>query len=230
MLIWMKLLLVEDDENMAATVLQWLRAERYEVTHSADGTEGFDLLKHGSFDVAILDYELPGITGVEICKQYRAGRGLVPILMLTGRSTVADRIDGLDAGADDYLTKPFSLKELSARIRALIRRPTNVAATVLTVGDIVLDPAKYRVTRGGAELQLLPRDFALLEFFMRNADMVFSADALLQRVWPDDNDVSPDALRSSIKRLRKKLDEGEDESKSVIENIPRVGYRLRNPS
>lgn len=226
----MKLLLVEDDENMASTILTWLKAERYEVMHSSDGREGFDLLKNGSFDAAILDYELPGITGIEICKQYRAAKGVVPILMLTGRSQVNDRIDGLDAGADDYLTKPFSLKELSARLRALIRRPAGVVSSILEVGEITLDPVKYRVLKRGVEVQLMPREFALLEFFMRNADVVFSAEALLQRVWPNEGDATQDALRNAIKRLRKKLDDGEDESSSVIENIPRVGYRLRNPS
>ncbi|MDZ4833259.1 MAG: response regulator transcription factor [Candidatus Melainabacteria bacterium] len=225
----MKLLLVEDDENMASTILSWLRADRYEVIHSADGLEGFDLLKNGTFDAAILDFELPGITGLEICRQYRAIKGVVPILMLTGRSQVADRIDGLDAGADDYLTKPFSLKELSARLRALIRRPAAVVSSTLKVGELTLDPIKHRVTRRGSEVQLMPREFSLLEFFMRNADMVFSPEALLQRVWPNDADATPDALRNAIKRLRKKLDDGEDETASLIENIPRVGYRLRNP-
>ncbi len=225
----MKLLLVEDDENMASTIVTWLRAERYEVMHSSDGLEGFDLLKNGSFDAAILDFELPGITGIEICRQYRSSKGVVPILMLTGRSQVADRIDGLDAGADDYLTKPFSLKELSARLRALIRRPVTVLPAVLEVGEVTLDPIKYRVMKRGVEVQLMPREFSLLEFFMRHADMVFSAEALLQRVWPDETDATPEALRNAIKRLRKKLDEGEDESRSLIENIPRVGYRLRNP-
>lgn len=226
----MKLLLVEDDENMASTILSWLKAERYEVMHSPDGREGFDLLKNGSFDAAILDYELPGITGLEICKQYRASKGVVPILMLTGRSQVNDRIDGLDAGADDYLTKPFSLKELSARLRALIRRPASVVPSTLEVGEVTLDPVKHLVKKRGAEIQLMPREFALLEFFMRNTDVVFSPEALLQRVWPSEGDATQDALRNAIKRLRKKLDDGEDESSSIIENIPRVGYRMRNPT
>lgn len=225
----MKLLLVEDDEHMASTIVSWLTAERYEVTHCVDGNEGFDLLKLGSFDVAILDYEVPGMTGIEICKRYRSEKGSVPIIMLTGRSMVTDRVDGLDAGADDYLTKPFSLKELSARVRALIRRPPGVVSQVLEVGDLKLDPVKYRITFKGSEVQLIPRDFALLEFLMRNADVVFSQDALLQRVWPDDAEATPDSLRNSIKRIRKKLDDGSDESASVIENIPRVGYRLRCP-
>lgn len=228
--IWMnKILLVEDDADLARTIRTWLESERYQVTHTTDGSDGFSLLKGGGYELAILDWELPGMTGVEISRKYRINKGEIPILMLTGKEMVADRIEGLDAGADDYLTKPFSLKELSARIRALLRRPAAVSSNILEVGPFSLDPKKYRVTKNGVELRLMPREFALFEFLMKNPDVVFSADALLQRVWEDDSDASSDALRTSVRRLRKVLDEQEDESQSIIENIPRVGYRLRVP-
>lgn len=225
----MKILLIEDDPEIAKTIVSWLEDERYAVTHANRGDDGLALLKDGNYELAIIDWELPGLSGPEICRHYRQTKGTMPILVLTGKSMIADRVEGLDAGADDYLTKPFSLKELSARVRALLRRPATVLETVLQVGDLTLDPQKYRVMRKGVEVHLMPGDFALLEFFMRNVDMVFSAEALLKRVWSDDSEATPDSLRNSIKRLRNKLDTGHSEEESIIENIPRVGYRMRVP-
>lgn len=225
----MKILLIEDDQEIAKTIISWFESERYAVTHSARGDDGLALLKDGNYDLAIIDWELPGLSGTEICRHYRQTKGTMPILVLTGKSMIADRVEGLDAGADDYLTKPFSLKELSARVRALLRRPAAVVENFLQVGDLTLDPQKYRVTRKGVEVHLMPCDFALLEFFMRNVDMVFSAEALLKRVWSDDSDATADSLRNAVKRLRQKLDTAHSEDESIIENIPRVGYRMRPP-
>lgn len=222
-----KILLVEDSREMASTIVTWLNAEHHEVAHCEDGLEGLDRLKFESFDIAILDWELPGMSGLDICKQYREGGGKVPVLMLTAKAQINDRTTGLDSGADDYLTKPFALKELSARLRALLRRPAEIKNNVLEVGDLSLDTVKYRIMKNGKEVQLMPRDFALLEFLMRNVDHVFSAEALLQRVWAGDSEASPSALRTAIKRIRQKLDDSDDEGSSIIENIPRVGYRLR---
>ena len=222
-----KILLVEDSREMASTIITWLKAEHHDVVHSLDGLEGLDLLKFESFDVAILDWELPAMSGLDICKEYRAGGGTVPLLILTAKAAVNERTTGLDSGADDYLTKPFALKELSARLRALLRRPQAIQSNLLEVGQISLDTVKYRVMKNGKEVQLMPRDFALLEFLMKNVDHVFSAEALLQRVWAGDSEASPSALRTAIKRIRQKLDDSDNESSSIIENIPRVGYRLR---
>lgn len=224
-----KILLVEDDPEMAETVANWLKSEHYEVIHCDNGADASSRLKAQIFDLGIFDWELPGMTGLELCRSYRASRGAMPVLMLTGKDSTADKIAGLDVGADDYLTKPFSLKELSARVRALMRRPAPIVSNILELGALRLDTQKHRLTRDGIELQLMPRDFALLEFFMRNPDIVFSTEALLGRVWSDDSDAGSDALRTSIKRLRKKLDAGESEADSVIENIPRIGYRFRLP-
>lgn len=223
----MKLLLVEDEQEMADTIISWLRSERYAITHFANGLDGKAALESGSYDLAIIDWELPGLGGIEILKEYRAGKGAIPVLVLTGKAMVSDRVTGLDAGADDYLTKPFSLKELSARVRALLRRPEAVLEDVLTVGELSLDAVKYRVLKRGVEVQLMPREFSLLEFFMRHPDIPFTSEALLQRVWTDDSEASNSALRNSIKRLRSKIDDGYSESDSLIENIPGVGYRLR---
>jgi DNA-binding response OmpR family regulator len=222
-----KILLVEDSHEMASTIITWLKAEHYDVVHSLDGLEGLDLLKFESFDVAILDWELPAMTGVEICQEYRKGGGRIPVLILTAKQAINERTTGLDSGADDYLTKPFALRELSARLRALLRRPAEVKSNVLEVGQISLDTVKYRILKNGKEVQLMPRDFALLEFLMKNVDHVFSAEALLARVWAGDSEASPSALRTAIKRIRQKLDDSDDEGSSLIENIPRVGYRLR---
>jgi len=225
----MKLLLVEDDQETADMIISWLRSERYDVSHAANGLDGKEMLESGNYDAAILDWQLPGMGGIDILKAYRSAGGKVPILVLTGKAMVADRVAGLDAGADDYLTKPFSLKEVSARVRALLRRPSEVLPETLTVGELSLDSVKYRVMKRGVEVQLMPREFNLLEFFMRHPDMPFSSDALLARVWNDDSEASNSALRNSIKRLRSKIDDGDAEADSLIENIPGIGYRLRAP-
>lgn len=221
-----KILLVEDDTELTAMIAEWLSFERYTVEVVHNGREGLDRLRNCQYDVVILDWSLPDLTGLEICRSYRSQQGTTPIIMLTGRGAVSDKEAGLDSGADDYLTKPFNMKELSARIRAMLRRSTAQPSNVLTAGDLIVDPGKYKVLRNGVEIQLLPREFALLEFFMRHPDEVFSAEALLQRVWHSESEATSDALRTCIKRLRQKLDK--DEEESVIQTIPRVGYRLKS--
>lgn len=225
-----RILLVEDDRDLATTIVTWLSAEHHTMVQSFDGNEGMSRLSRETYDLIILDWALPNMSGLDICREFRARGGQTPLIMLTAKGAVAEKELGLDSGADDYLTKPFSLKELSARIRALLRRPSEIKSGILEHGPLSLDPQKHRVMKGGAEIHLLPRDFALLEFLMRNADMIFSADALLNRVWEDESDASPEAVRTAIKRLRKKLDDNESENDSFIENVPRVGYRFRVPS
>jgi DNA-binding response OmpR family regulator len=142
-----------------------------------NGRDGLDRLRNCQYDIIILDWALPDTTGLEICRTYRAEQGVTPIVMLTGRGSVSDKEIGLDSGADDYLTKPFNMKELSARLRALLRRSTQQPSNVLKAGELTVDPAKYKVMKNGVDIQLLPREFALLEFFMRHPDEVFSAEA-----------------------------------------------------
>jgi DNA-binding response OmpR family regulator len=220
-----KILFVEDDRDLTLTVSQWLESEHHTVEVVHNGQEGLDRVLHCNYDVIILDWSLPEVTGVEICRQYRNSKGTTPVMMLTGKDMLQDKEAGLDSGADDYLTKPFSLRELLARIRALLRRPTTYRSTVLKVGNLVLDTAQHQISKNGQPLQLLPIDFALLEFLMRHPNEVFSADALIQRVWHTDSEATSDALRTALKRIRKKIDD--DPDKSIIENIPRVGYLLR---
>ena len=224
-----KILVVEDDEDLADMVSSWLESERHTVEVANDGTFARDLLKLSSFDVIVLDWDLPGMSGIEVLKECRGQGGNTPIIMLTGKSEISDKEAGLGTGADDYLTKPFAVRELGARIRALLRRPGNLQSSVLRAGNLELDSAKHRVVVAAQEVHLLPRDFALLEFFLRHQDEVFSVEALLTRVWSSDSDATPEGLRTAIKRIRKKIDgDGGDESKSLIETIPRIGYRLRS--
>ncbi len=221
------ILLVEDDQDLAATVTDHLVSERYTVEHAADGLIAEEMLTITSFDLLILDWSLPGKTGIEICREFRARGGRAPIIMLTGRRQIEEKEEGLDTGADDYLTKPFSLRELSARVRALLRRPEQVISSVLTVGDLTLDLIEHSLSKNGEHIHLQKQDFALLEFLMRHPNQVFTPEALINRVWSVESEATAESVRSAIKRLRQKLDNSKDEN-SLIENIPRVGYRLNN--
>ncbi len=220
-----KILLVEDDRDLSATISKWLQYERHTIEVVHDGTEGLDRVLLGSYDVIILDWRLPELSGLEICKQYRDKKGNTPIIMLTGKTELTDKEAGLDAGADDYLTKPFSMRELTARLRALLRRSSSFRSPILKIGKLSLDPVHHQITKDGEPLNLAPIDFALLEFFMRHPNELLGTDALLQRVWHSDSEATSDSLRTSLKRIRKKIDD--DPENSMIENIPRVGYRLK---
>jgi two-component system OmpR family response regulator len=221
-----KILLVEDDEDLSFTISLSLTDDSHNVVEVVNnGTDGLERVLHGHYDAIILDLTLPDIDGLEICRRFRAKGGVTPLIMLTGRNSIPDRTIGLDTGADDYLPKPFSIKELSARIRALLRRAPHYSETVLRVGDITLDPQTFQVMKNGHDVQLLPVDFALLEFLMRHPGEVFSNDALLDRVWHADKEPTAEALRSAVKRIRKKLDD--DEGESIIQTVHRIGYKLR---
>lgn len=223
-----KILIVEDDPELSGVLQDWLVSEHHVVDTVDDGTEADQLLRHYAFDLVVLDWDLPGMLGVEVCRQFRSRGGSTPILMLTGKGEIKDKTTGLDAGADDYLTKPFHPDELSARVRALLRRPAPVTATnELKAGDLVLEPGTYRVMRAGKDIRLLPKEFALLEFLMRHPNVVFSAEALIDRVWSSDSDASPDTVRTNIKRLRQKIDtEGQ---RPMIATVHGVGYKLEVP-
>ena len=219
-----KVLLVEDDRDLSELVADYLSYEHYQVDRVYNGSDGLDRLKFYSYEVVILDWELPGLSGLEVCKQYRESGGLTPIIMLTAKRAIEDRATGLDVGADDYLVKPFHVKELLARIRALLRRGTQLTSNVLRVGDLEMNPTTYEVKRSGVEIELIPKDFALLEFLMRHPNQIFSTEALLNHVWKADSDSTAEAIRASVKRIRKKIDEPEGES--IIRNLHGVGYKL----
>jgi DNA-binding response OmpR family regulator len=219
-----KLLVVEDDQALSKTVSEWLRSERHLVDVSASGLEALELLRQSKYDAVILDWHLPDMTGLEVCRTYRSAGGCCPILMLTGKGTLDDKELGLDSGADDYLAKPAHMREVSARVRALLRRPTGLKASLLNVGDIVLDASAHEVTKGRKAVNLTAQEFSLLEFFMRHPDQFFTPETLLSRVWPSDGEQTVLAVRVMIKKLRYKLD-GESE-KSVIQTERGLGYRL----
>lgn len=219
-----KILLVEDDPALAKLVRNWLGLEHHIVESVDDGEEGLHRLKVGEYDLIILDWNLPKVTGVDILREFRNFGGSTPVLMLTGNDTISNKEEGFDAGADDYLTKPFHGKELTMRIKALLRRPHNLVGDTLKVGDLELERSQFTVTRNGNEVKLLPKEFALLEFFMRYPNKVFSAEALLERVWASESDTTVEAVTTCIKRLRKKLEA--DGGSSPISTVHGVGYKL----
>ena len=222
-----KILLVEDDDMTVQTVTDFLSvANNYIVESVKGGKEGLDRLQLYEYDLAIVDWSLPEMSGVEVCSTYRSNGGLVPILMLTGKTSVSEKVHGLDAGADDYLTKPFSLQELTARVRALLRRPRETVKEVLQAGELVLDTTSGKVTKAGAEIALLPKELILLEFFMRHPNQNFTAITLLNRLWSSESDSTEQAVRQVIVRLRKKI---EDEGEELIVTSKGLGYRLVPP-
>ncbi len=219
-----KILIVEDEPDLSDPVRAYLEHEHHLVEVVSDGQEAVERLRFYKYDVIVLDWILPGMSGIEVCKAFRAAGGTTPILMLTSRGQMQDKITGLDSGADDYLTKPFDIPEVSARVRALLRRPTHVNTTTLSARNVVMQPGSFKVTREGADVQLLPKEFALLEFLMRHPGQVFSAEALLDRVWSSESEASPETIRTYIKRLRQKIDT--DGQPSLISTVHGVGYKL----
>jgi two-component system OmpR family response regulator len=219
-----KILIVEDEVALVDLMRDSLAAQGFLLDHVDDGDKAIAQLKYNQYDLIILDWSLPGADGLTILKSYRDNGGQSPVLMLTGRRKLEDKETGLESGADDYLTKPFHVRELIARIKALLRRRVVSPAGSLTACGIELDCTARRVFRDGKELLLLPKEFALLEFLMKHPSEVFSAEALIQRVWPTDSEATPAAIRIYVTRLRKKIDS--DESSSIITTVHGVGYRL----
>src|SRR5579883_3318950 len=202
-----KVLLVEDDEELSEVLKHTLANRGFTVQAARDGNEAIDLLRVNKYDVIVLDWMMPGLSGIDVCRRLRSGGNKSPILMLTARTTDDDTEEGLDSGADDYLTKPFENKVLAARLRALLRRPPLCSEPVLKAGDISFDPVTGTASRSGAELHLRPMVLKLLEFLMRHPGQFFTAEALLERVWHDDSLASLDTVRAHIKLLRRAVDE-----------------------
>jgi DNA-binding response OmpR family regulator len=222
-----KILLIEDDLESCQMTNSWLALDHHDVEYVTNGEDARARLRVYHYDVILLDWQLPNHSGLDILKEFRGRGGTSPVLILTGRTLSSDKEIGLDAGADDYLTKPYDGKELLARIRALLRRPPSYAGAVIAWGNILLDSRTHRVTREGQQVHLLPTEFALLEFLLRNPNRIFSPEALLDRIWENEATVSVDAVTSCIKRLRKKIDtKGQP---SLIRSIYGVGYKLEQP-
>jgi two-component system OmpR family response regulator len=222
----MRVLVVEDNRDMGSYIRQGLREQGFAVDLASDGIAGFDYAAAGVHDLLILDRMLPGCDGLDLLRRLRA-RGLTtPAIFLTARGTVGDRVEGLDAGADDYLAKPFSFAELLARLRALARRGPVGQATVLEVGDLRLDPAARRVRRGDDEIELTAKEFALLETFMRRPGAVLSRFHLLEHAWDYDYENRSNVVDVYVRYLRDKIDRPFD--RHSLETVRGAGYRLRD--
>jgi DNA-binding response OmpR family regulator len=216
----MRVLVVEDEARLAAALQRGLQAEGFAVDVAGDGPTGLDLARHGEYDAMILDIMLPGLSGYRVVQALRAEKNWVPVLMLSAKDGEYDQADGLDCGADDYLTKPFSYVVLLARLRALLRRGAPERPNVLRAGDLTLDPARRRVTRGDAEINLTAREYALLEYLMRRAGEVVSKTELLDHVWDASLETAPNAVEVYVGYLRRKL------GRDALETVRGAGYRL----
>jgi DNA-binding response OmpR family regulator len=220
----MKILVVEDEHLIATSIKKGLEQEHYIVDIAFDGIEGYDLSSSGDYDIILLDLMLPSLDGLSICKKLRDEKNNTPILILTAKSQLEDKIKGLDCGADDYLTKPFAFEELLARIRALSRRPQQSTSKVLTVGDLTLDTTSYQVKRGNKEILLSSKEYSLLECLMRHSDQILNKDQLIQHVWSYESDILPNTVEVYIRNLRQKIDK--PFTKKLIQTIRGFGYKL----
>jgi two-component system OmpR family response regulator len=225
---FMRVLVVEDEVRMAALLRRGLSEEGYAVDVAGDGPEAVWRVTEFPYDAVVLDVLLPGLDGFEVCRRLRAGGCWVPVVMLTARGDVADRVRGLDAGADDYLAKPFSFAELCARLRALIRRGAPERPAVLAAGDLRLDPAGRRAWRGHTELVLSSREFSLLEFLLRHAGQVVTRTMILEHVWDTAYDPASNVVDQYVAYLRRKVDRpfGVEQ----LETVRGAGYRLLEAS
>ena len=223
----MRVLVVEDEPRMSALLERGFREEGYAVDVAFDGPDGLWLATENAYDAIVLDIMVPGLDGFEVCRRLRAADRWAPVLLLTARDAVEDRVRGLDAGADDYLTKPFSFAELAARVRALVRRRSDTRPAVLAVGDLRLDPALHRAWRGDVEVSLSPKEMALLEMLMRHPGEVVTRSQILDHVWDFAYDGTSNVVDQYIGYVRKKVDRPFD--RHDIETVRGVGYRLRDP-
>lgn len=219
-----KILLVEDDRTLGKLVALQLERDHHLVERVDTGKEALFSLKVHDYDLVILDWMLPDLSGLDVCRGYRDSGGKVPILMLTARGEAEDKASALDTGADDYLVKPFVPVELSARIRALLRRPVAITGKTLSVGEISLDTGTRQVTKNGAALELTAKEFALLELLMKHPNQSFSVEAILDRLWKSEASASLETVRTHVKTLRKKL--GDSEENPIIRTKRGLGYRI----
>jgi heavy metal response regulator len=220
----MRILVVEDERRITAFIKRGLEEERYAVDVAYDGEEALDWAAVANYDLIVLDVLLPKKDGIEVCRELRAQGNKVPILMLTARDAIEDRVQGLDSGADDYLVKPFAFQELLARIRALLRRSGEIKTPRLQVGDLVLDTLTHRSTRGGQVIELTAREYALLEFLMRHPGQVLSRTQISEHVWNYDFFTTSNVVDVYIRYLRRKIDKGFEIK--LLQTVRGVGYKI----
>lgn len=221
----LKILIVEDEVKTAESISQALTEEGYETATAYDGTTALNSLLHNAYDLLITDIILPGISGIELCKEVRKINDTMPILMLTALGSIDDKVAGLDAGADDYLPKPFELKELFARVKALLRRNHHHAAPILTIADLTLNLDTKTASRGGKEISLTAKEFALLEYMIRNQGRVLSKDSIASKVWGIDFESGTNVVEVYVNYLRKKIDK--DFPTKLLHTQFGLGYILK---
>lgn len=223
----MRILVVEDERKVASFIKNGLEEERYIVETAADGKTGLEMAMNNQFDAILLDVMLPGMDGFKVLNELRNAGISTPIMMLTARGTTEDRVQGLDLGADDYLPKPFSFEELAARLRSILRRSSTEKSTKLKCGDLLLDTISHVAYRFGKEIELTTKEYALLEYLIRNKNRILSRSTITQHVWKHNFDPESNIIDVYIKRLRAKI-ERENGTKPLIQSIRGVGYRMRD--
>ncbi|GAB1371616.1 response regulator transcription factor [Candidatus Kapaibacterium sp.] len=221
----MRVLVVEDEKKVANFIKHGLEEERYIVETVNDGISAIDVVMNNHFDAIVLDVMLPGKDGLTLLKEIRDSGISTPVILLTARSTVEDKVAGLDLGADDYLPKPFSFDELAARLRSILRRSSPEKSTKLRAGDLILDTVSHLAYRHGREIELTTKEYALLEYMMRNKNRILSRSTITQHVWKHNFDPESNIIDVYIKRLRSKIEK--DDEKPIVQSIRGVGYRLR---
>ncbi len=221
----MRILLVEDNKRLSDSLKLSLKDDGYAVDTAYDGLDGEEMARTPVYDAIILDIMLPGKDGISICRDLRNQHVKTPILMLTARDALNDRVQGLDSGADDYLVKPFELEELRARIRALLRRDAPDKSGTLQIADLELDPAAHSVHRNGQPIDLTAKEFALLEYMMRHPNHVMTREMAEQHIWSDEHLIASNVVDVYIRRLRRKVDDPFDEK--LLETLRGAGYRIR---
>ena len=222
----MRILVVEDEHKIASSIKKGLEQESYAVDLAYDGEQGYDFASTEEYDIIILDLLLPGIDGLTVCKKLREEKIHTPILMLTAKGELNDKVEGLNSGADDYLVKPFAFEELLARVRALIRRPKESLNTILTYEDLSLDPQKFEVKRKTTSIRLSKKEFALLEYLLRHKDSIVTKEQIIGHVWNYDADILPNTVEVYIGYLRNKIGKPFKKNQNLIHTIRGFGYKL----
>jgi DNA-binding response OmpR family regulator len=222
----MRILVVEDEHRIAKTIQKGLELERYAVDIAYDGAEGYDLAVSEEYDLIILDRMLPGMDGLTVCKKLRGEQIHTPILILTAKSQLQDKVAGLDMGADDYLTKPFSFEELLARVRALYRRPKTITDETLSLADLELNAKLFTVKRSKKPIHLSSKEFALLEYLLRNANTIRTKPQIISHVWDYNADILPNTVEVYMKNLRNKIDVPFKNKKQLITTVRGFGYKI----
>jgi len=222
----MRVLIIEDEHKIASAIKRGFEQESFAVDIAYDGEEGYDLASTESYDVIVLDLMLPKMDGVTICKKLREEKNHTPVLMLTAKGELADKVEGLNSGADDYLVKPFAFTELVARVKALTRRPKEGLGTKLTVEDIILDTLNFEVKRGKDDINLSRKEFALLEYLLRNKGKIVTKEQIIQNVWDYDSDILPNTVEVFIGYLRDKIDRPFSKKPNIIQTVRGYGYKI----